>query len=295
MALEDRTGLGKRLKALLMQEEDLDSFIYGAGTRGLLSSALNETVMYCEDLFALVKFIREPEYFAKRVVQYKAGKVIRVASQLAEMPEDNLLKLWMVPDRFHLESVGSVDALNRYDDGCRNLISLVGDICQHYLKWCRFHNHYKHGLKIPMIPYNRTLPEESIAQFKEVISTNLWTYDSSSIREASAAGRLKKGMMLPDLSPELRPHMVALQEEGNLLRYHYEGSIDIDTCLQVGQKILLLIDLLLGNRDNLVDASLNGSNTFQLPQHSDGRQEAVQVTVVPEGRVLGIDDFQVKL
>ncbi len=67
-----------------------ETYIYGPLALGVTASAINEGAQHCEDLFALLTFLRDRETFARRMGSYSAGKVIKLSDKLRKDSGEHL-------------------------------------------------------------------------------------------------------------------------------------------------------------------------------------------------------------
>ena len=103
LGLRDLRENADRLGALAVSEMGndtwaADDYVYGPLSLGLTAAAVNEAAQHCEDLFALLSFVRDPVDFAKRMASYSAGKVTQLSKRLLEADEAGIRKRFLVPD-----------------------------------------------------------------------------------------------------------------------------------------------------------------------------------------------------
>lgn len=75
-----------------------ETYAYGPLSLGITAAAVNESAQHCEDLFALVRFLREPAYFAREMASYSAGKVVEFGRKLVDADDATISRLFLVPD-----------------------------------------------------------------------------------------------------------------------------------------------------------------------------------------------------
>src|SRR4051812_45859901 len=75
-----------------------DEYLFGHVALGVTAAAINEAAQYCEDLFALLKFLREPTHFVKRMMSYGAGQVVNFGHSLGKLTDEKLRCMYLVPD-----------------------------------------------------------------------------------------------------------------------------------------------------------------------------------------------------
>jgi len=150
-----------------------ESYVYGPLALGLTAAAVNETAQHCEDLFALLKFLREPTEFVKRMTSYSAGQVTGFGADLADKSDEEIRKLFLVPDQNTVvEGMSKADdpaaAIAAVEAAVERLVSLTRGVVEWYLKYQFFHAQYKHGLKVPLRPFGSgPLPSTTVEQHKQ--------------------------------------------------------------------------------------------------------------------------------
>lgn len=98
-SLEEREALKKKLKSYYGPSfgPDSEHYIYNQATNGLLFSAVSELIMYIEDLFVLLKYIREEEEFIKKIVIYYANKIGKLPNKFLQADKEDILKAFFIP------------------------------------------------------------------------------------------------------------------------------------------------------------------------------------------------------
>jgi hypothetical protein len=76
-----------------------DSYVYGPLSHGITAAAVNEAVQHCEDLFALLRFLRDPQFFARGMTSYRAGQVVDFGRGLIDADDEVVSRLFLVADR----------------------------------------------------------------------------------------------------------------------------------------------------------------------------------------------------
>jgi hypothetical protein len=275
MLLEEREELQVRLRNYYGEGFNCDqNYIFKPTTNGLVFSAISELMMYCEDLFLMLKFIRDKEYFVKKVVKYDAGKVTNLVDKLERFCADQILKLFMVPSVKYLEqnlkkstqlAEDKQRPLHQYKQAVETLQRYLKDIIAAFRYYEFFYNQYKHGLTVALKPFRDQLPQETIEQMRQDLSGFPVCYDNDTIKVTLKKGRLKNtALIIPSLHPSIKPYLRELMEEQNLLRY-YMQEVRLDDLIETTRKIAVLLLCLISNRLDFVSPENAGYNTVNLP------------------------------
>jgi hypothetical protein len=144
-----------------------DSYVYGPVSLGITAAAVNEATQHCEDLFAVLSFLREPREFARRIGSYAAGKVTGLSRALREEDEWATARRFLVPEerliRAGLRAAKDAEvATDAALAGVERLSELVCEVVDFYWTYEFFHVQYKHGLKLPLRPFSGSLPESTV-------------------------------------------------------------------------------------------------------------------------------------
>lgn len=304
--LEDRSKLNPILKAYYGTDDfSNDAYVYGPVTNGLIFSGLSELLMYCEDLFALLKFIREPEYFVRSIVSYSAGTVTNLAKKLETAQPALILKAFMIPERQHLEAIlaagptpseQAASILSLHDQDSETICAFVKDVTSAFKRFEFYYNQYKHGLTVAIKPFGGPLNSTAIATRKAHLRGLPVSYDNDTIGAAFGKGKLSGGaVVIPGLCKETQPHLKELMEERNLLRYHMRDEISIDELIGLGNRVAVLLVCLIKNRWDFITPMTPGSNTFWLPFDRDAKNLSTrQICITPSGKPRSLADYPVK-
>lgn len=247
-----------------------DSYLYGPLVHGLTAAAVNECAQHCEDLFAVLMFLREPIDFAQKMLSYKAGKVTAFGKGLIELDDDEIRRLFVVPDA---EAVGSglaeapdpARCVEWYSAAAATLGTLAREVAVWYSTYEDFHVQYKHGLKLAMLPYGTPTPE-AVAERRSNVSGPLLAFTNEPISEMLAAPSQQQGMIFPNLAPQVRAHLRALVDERAVLRYKQSGpSVDLDDVVAISAKVAQLLRIAAFNRLAVRADRSGGEYQFRLP------------------------------
>lgn len=268
-----------------------ESYAYGPLTFGLTAAAVNEAVQHCEDLFALLKFMHEPAFFAREMANYGAGKVTSFGRGLASADDATISRLFLVPDdrtvRQGFRRAEDPEAsIGHFGEGRTQLATLVRDTAAFYEQYEAFHVHYKHGLKLPFRPFGEPT-KEAIDERKESVKAPLFLWTNEPIKAMLARSAGAEPMMF-FLGPRQQANLSALVEERNVLRLRLLHEVDLDDLVARSYTVLRLLQLAAANRVALGRVE-DGLQTVALP----GRQRWEQMDLQLElERPLALADFK---
>jgi hypothetical protein len=230
-----------------------DTYVYGPLIHGLTAAAVNECAQHCEDLFAVLKFLREDLDFAKRMSSYGAGVVTKFGRDLSERSDEEIGRLFCVPSgatvRKGLErALGPEASFTAYDEGFASLGEHVRSVSEWYSIYEDFHVQYKHGLKLAMRPFGDPSPE-AIKERRGNVSDALFAFTTDRIEQMMAGPAQQQGMMFPNLIPEAREHLNELVSDRAILRYKMSGpAVNLDDVVEVSRRVLVLLRIAATNR-----------------------------------------------
>ncbi|MBS1675807.1 MAG: hypothetical protein JST08_00330 [Actinobacteria bacterium] len=254
-----------------------DAYVYGPLINGLTAAAVNECAQHCEDLFAVLKFLREEFDFAKRMSSYGAGTVTRFGLDLSRRSDEETAGLFLVPSlatvRKGLEQAEDPEAsFSAFEGGVRRLSERLRRIIDWYAIYEDFHVQYKHGLKLAMRPYGNPTAE-AIEEHRADVSGALFAFTTEPIARMRAGPEQQQGMIFPNLIPEAREHLNALVAERAILRYKMSGPpVDLDDVVGVSRNVFELLRIAATNRLAVSDGlDENGQYRFDLPGESSGK------------------------
>lgn len=304
MILEDREKLKRKLRSFYGPtfKEREDNYVYNESTNGLIFSAISELLMYIEDYLVLISFIREDEEFIKKVVKYWAGNIGKVPDRINRLSDDELLKAYMIPNRDYILGVMSEQteeernsSIAVYDQGIKNILEYTKSIIESFNKYRFYYNQYKHGLTVALRPFSGSINKAELHRRKSSLDGFPVCYDNETIEQAFKNGQ-QRAFVIPSLTPEIQPGITKLQEEQNLLRYHYDGLVKINDLINIGKKVHLLIRTLIKNRFDYVIPEKQQANTFYLPYPKKKESFSfARILIVPLENPLSLNDFKVKI
>lgn len=296
LGLRDLRGHADRLGALAAADVGNDSwaddsYVYGPVSLGITAAAVNEAAQHCEDLFALLSFLREPREFVRRMGSYAAGKVTGLSHKLREEDDWAVAKRFLIPDeRLIREGLQTAEDPDGATDGVlagvQRLGALVREVVDFYLTYEFFHLQYKHGLKLPLRPYSGSLPDTTIRERKTDVKAPLIALSNETLSRMLQRPPSQHAIMFVDPGPEARKHLSELVAERDLLRYQMSGPpVDLDDVVAVSWTVSRLLRLAAHNRQALGE---HGNQAFSLP--GGGRLETLDVTLALS-KPLGLDNF----
>lgn len=267
-----------------------ETYAYGSLSLGITAAAVNEAAQHCEDLFALLRFLREPAYFAREMANYSAGKVVEFGRKLADADDARISRLFLVPDpetvRAGLTAAADPEpSIEAAEAGRARLAETVRETAVFYRAYEEFHVQYKHGLKLPLSPFG-VPTKEAIEERKTNLKAPLFSYTNEPISAILRRPRPEQLMML-QLGANQQANMSQLIEEGNLLRLRPAHDVDLDDVVRRSYTVLRLLQLAEKNRLALGEVK-DGNQSFSLP--GEGKWEQLDVLVKLD-RVLSLKDF----
>ncbi|MGO5315168.1 hypothetical protein ACTQ1O_12320 [Bilifractor sp. LCP21S3_A7] len=219
---------------------------------GWLYEAVSHAEQSIEDLFSLLMCAQSPDYFARDVVVYQAGKV---KNYIWDFKTDDLE---YVLEQFHLpyfdldDPWENEDVFNAYKESVLMLQEYTKELIVFHKHYYQDYCQYKHGMAVSLRYGNPNPDKLTEGAFK--------TFDSYTV-----GTRMKQTKSAPalcfDIVPETQPYLGALHDEKNLLHYSLHAA-DIYKFEEITQKALLL---LLPLRMNLIEMSKwDGTEKVQL-------------------------------
>ncbi len=265
--LKDRHEFYKDIISEVMEHGDAD----GSATiaqeikHGLYFDAIAHCVQYVEDLFALIKSAKQPDYFIKNIITYKAGEITnfiksfkinaKTASEIYHFPHD--LKFDKPEDQ------------SNFDEGV-TLARLTEEIVSFYKGYEFFYSQYKHGLSVAMRPFGNIYNADQIEKDKAGKNDPyLVVYDNLNLHAASKKGtfNVQHGVLMPGFTPNVVPFMDKLSEENNFLRFVFPPDIphfSMHLLVDNAKKTRACIQAFIANYSRSISIT-EGKMEFQLP------------------------------
>jgi hypothetical protein len=268
-----------------------DEYVYGPVSHGITAAAVNEAVQHCEDLFALLQFLRDPQFFARDMTSYKAGQVVDFGRRHRDADDDAVSRLFLVPDRAlvrkGLTRAQDPDAaIETVEAGRARLGTLFRETVAFYFRFEQFHLQYKHGLKLPLRPFGTPTPE-AIAERKVDVRGPIIVYTNKPL-QAQAHGSAERPPIMFHAGPAQQRHISELVEERNLMRLHMVASVDFDELVERSHTVMRLLELAEANRLSLGTVDEDGSQNFALPGPRRWEQMNVGLGL---NEALALEDF----
>jgi len=215
---------------------------------GLYHDAIAQCIQYIEDLFALIKATKQPDYFVRNIVTYDAGKITNMIKTF-KANKNNVVRDFYVPDVKFSEDKEQQEII----DGVERLVELVGDQVKFYKKYWFFYNQYKHGLAVPMRPFGNAYNKEQIELDKKgEMLPYIVAYDNMNIKAAESKGRFNAGhgLFMPGFTDNVRPLISKLEKENNFLRFVFPPDtpdFSIELLVDQAYKTRACINILVSN------------------------------------------------
>lgn len=270
-----------------------ETYAYGPLALGVTAAAVNEAAQHCEDLFALLSFLRDPTSFSRRMGGYAAGKVIRLASDLKTDSEAALARRFCVP-ALDVIKAGMARATNpeaavdAARDGRARLVELVREVVEFYETYEFFHVQYKHGLKLALNPFGRPTAD-AIAERKKNVSAPVFALSNEDIGKMLKRPQSQQAMML-QLDTESQAHISELVKNRDFLRLQMAGpEVELDQVVKLSWTVSRLLRLAAGNRIALGELDEDGQQSFSLP--GPGETATIEVRIEPK-RAVELKDVQ---
>jgi hypothetical protein len=233
---------------------------------GLYFDAIAQCIQYIEDLFALVRSAKNPDYFIRNIVTYKAGEV---TNSIKNFKPDikNIASMYHFPSDIKFSDEKSQEG---FDDGLQKLVTLTEDIITFYKGYEFLYNQYKHGLSVPMRPFGNMYTQEQIEQEKSgKFEPYIVVYDNFNLQAASKKGTFnpKHGVFMPGFTDNVRPYIDKLSREDNYLRFVYPPDypdFSVDLLVDVAMKARACVQTFINNYYREV-IWIEGKREFQLP------------------------------
>ena len=156
------------------------------------------------------------------MVSYEAGRVVRIADQLAKDSDAHMASRFCVPSINAIEA-GMVTAerpdiaLDAVRAGIARLGELVRGVVAFYKTYEYFRLQYKHGLKILFRPFGRAPTAETITERKTDVRAPLLALSNEALSKTLQRPPDQQGLIFP-MEPEALPHLSELITNRELLR-----------------------------------------------------------------------------
>ncbi|MCR8560302.1 hypothetical protein KXD93_21800 [Mucilaginibacter sp. BJC16-A38] len=184
---------------------------------GLYFDTIAQCIQYIEDLFALIRASRQPEFFIRNIITYKAGEVTNfIKSFKAE--RKHVAAAFHFPDDLPYDRES--DQI-KYTEGAERLTGYIAELVQFYKDYDFFYNQYKHGLSVAMRPLGNIFTAEQVAKDKAgEMPPFLAAYDNMNLAAGFKKGTAKTthGILMLGFTENVMPYISQLGEENNYLR-----------------------------------------------------------------------------
>lgn len=289
------TRLGELAEAEAGNETwSADTYVYGPLVHGLTAAAVNECAQHCEDLFAVLKFMREDLNFAKRMSSYGAGTVTQFGRDLAKLSDQEIAALFLVPSDATVKAglakaEDPVASFGVFEAAVEKLAGRVRAIVDWYTIYEDFHVQYKHGLKLAARPYGDP-NEETIEARRQDVKGPLLAFTTDPVAKMVSGPQQQQGMIFPNLIPEAREHLGELVNDRAILRYKMSGpEVDLDEVVATSRGVLKLLRVAATNRIAISEGLDEHSQIrFDLP--GDSHEETISIALELE-KAPTLDEF----
>jgi len=220
-------------------------------SNGLMFEAIQYSLQYIEDLFALINAAKKPNFFIRSIIQYNAGKVDH-AIRTFSIKRKNICECFhfpYFPDEENLTEQ-ELEVQNVINESVDRLGNIIHELVEFYKKYQFFYNQYKHGLSIALRPYHNWTPEQVEEDKKGIHGQSpIVALDSLNFKDAPKNQYGNTGyLLMPCASPIIMPHLNCLQTENNLLRFVMSPpDMSINVMVDVAKKCKRCIHLLIHN------------------------------------------------
>lgn len=269
--LEERydfySGISKEVRK--WDDQDGEATIAQEIKHGLYFDSIAQCVQYVEDLFALIRAARKPDYFIRNIITYKAGEVTNAIKQFKASPES-------LSQAFHFPTdlpFNSAEDKSDHDRGVDLLVKMVGDLVKFYKDYWFFYNQYKHGLAVAMRPLGNVFTPEQIEDEKRERREPhyLVVYDNFNIKAAAKKGTFdtKHGIFMPGFTENVRPLIPELQKHNNFLRFVFPADLpgfSYEILVDIAYKAKACINTFIANYSHKIKPEEKGVRKFQLPE-----------------------------
>ncbi|MGP8207104.1 MAG: hypothetical protein ACLQVK_13815 [Acidimicrobiales bacterium] len=218
------------------------------------------------------------------MVSYEAGRVVRIADQLAKDSDAHMASRFCVPSINAIEA-GMVTAerpdiaLDAVRAGIARLGELVRGVVAFYKTYEYFRLQYKHGLKILFRPFGRAPTAETITERKTDVRAPLLALSNEALSKTLQRPPDQQGLIFP-MEPEALPHLSELITNRELLRIQMAGpQVDLDAVVAHSWTVSRLLRLAVANRLSLGRTDQDGRQTFELP--GEGDRETLNLVIEP--------------
>ena len=220
-------------------------------SNGLMFEAIQYSLQYIEDLFALMNAAKKPNFFIRSIIQYNAGKIDHSIKTFS-LKKKNICECFHFPcytDHEH-ETAHELEVLCVTNESVNRLIAILAELIEFYKKYQFFYNQYKHGLSIALRPYHNWTPEQVNEDKKgRDDQSPIIALDSLNFKDAPKNQYGNEGyLLMPCFSENIGPHINHLQSENNLLRFVMSPpDMSITLIADIAKKTKRCIHILIHN------------------------------------------------
>jgi len=238
---------------------------------GLYFDAISQCIQYIEDLFALLKAAKQPDYFIRNIITYKGGEVTAFLKSL-KIDDKSIALLFRFPNDL---SFGNEQGQASYERGRSLLMHYVRELVTFYKKYEFFYNQYKHGLAVAMRPFGNIFNDQQIeSDRKGEMLPYLAVYDNMNLQAGFAKGtaNIRHGIMMPGFTDNVRPFIAELSAENNYIRLVQTAdypNFNIELLVKIAKLTHRCISIFIFNYAREIKPEENNRFVFHLPVDLD--------------------------
>ena len=227
---------------------------------GLHIQAIAELIQYIEELFALIKFSSSPEYFARNIINYKAGAVSNFIKNYKITDKNIYNNLWIPENIFDIKW-DEFGLQSHFIKGFNRLKDYMSSTINFYKRYEHLYNQYKHGLSFAFrFGGVQTANNTDKVMADKELGVPVFIFDNISIDKAMKQKYRNSGSaMALILTQFTQPHLSALEKEDNLLRLlPLFESQKIDHIAFQAKKVCTIYECLRENILEQINTELSG-------------------------------------
>jgi hypothetical protein len=196
-------------------------------THGLYLDAIAQCVQYIEDLFALIRASKDPDYFIRNIITYNAGQVTSMIKTF-KLTDKDVLKAFHIPLNVQFQQTEYIEA---YRNGAEKLRNILKEIIEFFTGYEFIYIQYKHGLTIPMRTFGNRFTTEQVEKEKDgLMPLYLTVFDNLNLKAATIKKTFSSadGILMPAFTDNVRLNITQLQNENNYLRLVFPPDKDLN-------------------------------------------------------------------
>lgn len=214
---------------------------------GWFFEAVSQAEQAIEDLFSLLKHSKNIAYFAKHVVNYRAGEMKSYIWNFRTDDLEYILTEFGLPYFPLDEPWEHIDIFEEYKACVLLMAEYLNDLIAFHQKYYTDYCQYKHGMAISLCPFGaqHKKGKQQTEDGEHGCEGALMTFDNYSVNH-----RTRISNTLPQLAmyltPDVQPYVRLLHDEENLLHFSMH-HVNIDEVVATTEKAYTLISVLWSN------------------------------------------------